>query len=264
MGLAMWESIQYVTTGLTLVAFGIAAAAWLYKSSFETKERLIQSASESQRADLVRQTLEFFDIKTDGLTKDQKFRLALEQIHARRERFRIAAIVICIIAVVLASISAFAIHKSGTSAPESTPSRPPGPASTAETTQPKQAPKLTLSRWPLGGWEITLSNPNASDLAITDAMLIAKPKGATDLGFPLAFSRADLPRASVTALKLTLFDQTQSGASNLRALQTVPAIDMFNSSTTACLVEVTAVDIDGGKHKAYEEFNCSRLPFPRP
>lgn len=260
----MWESIQYVTSGLTLVAFGIAVAAWLYKSNFEAKERLIQSATESQRADLVRQTLEFFDVNTDGLTKENKFRLALEQIHARRERFRITAIVVCVIAFILASVSAYAIHRSGASTPSDPPIKPAAPASSADAAQSIRAPKLTLSRWPIGGWDVTLSNPNPTDLAMADAMLVARQNSGHNLGFPLASSRNDLPKSSVTSLRLTLFDQTQAGSSNLRALQAAPAIDIFNNPTTNCLVEVTLVDIEGGKHKTHEEFNCSRVPFPRP
>jgi len=126
----MWESIQYVTTGLTLVTFGIAVAAWVYKSKSEAKERLIKSAPELYRADLVRRTLEFFDIEADALTKEQRFRLALEQINARKERFKTTSVVVCIIALILASISAYAIHKSASTFPDNIKPAP-GPAPSA-------------------------------------------------------------------------------------------------------------------------------------
>lgn len=107
----MWEAIQYVTTGLTLVAFLVTVVAWAYKSKSEERERLIKTASEDKRADLVRSALEFFDVDTTGLTKEQKYELALAQIHARAQRFRTTAITVCVLAVILAVISAYAISQ---------------------------------------------------------------------------------------------------------------------------------------------------------
>ena len=59
----MWEAIQYVTTGLTLVAFLVTVIAWAFKSKSEERERLIKAASEDKRADLVRSALEFFEVE---------------------------------------------------------------------------------------------------------------------------------------------------------------------------------------------------------
>lgn len=107
----MWESIQYVTTGLTLVAFLVSVIAWVYKSKSEERERLIKTASEDKRADLVRSALEFFEVDTTGLTQEQKYELALAQIHARAQRFRTTAIVVCVLAVILAVVTAYAISQ---------------------------------------------------------------------------------------------------------------------------------------------------------
>lgn len=109
----MWEAIQYITTGLTLVAFLVTVIAWTFKSKSEERERLIKAASEDKRADLVRSALEFFDVDTAGLTKEQKYEIALAQIHARAQRFRTTAIVVCVLAVILAGISAYAISQNG-------------------------------------------------------------------------------------------------------------------------------------------------------
>jgi len=108
----MWEAIQYVTSGLTLVAFLVMVIAWTYKSKTEERERLIKTASADKRADLVRSALEFFDVDTGGLTKEHKYELALMQIHARAQRFRTTAIVVCVIALILAGVSAYAISRS--------------------------------------------------------------------------------------------------------------------------------------------------------
>ncbi|WP_197342629.1 hypothetical protein [Ralstonia solanacearum] len=113
----MWEAIQHVTTGLTLVALLVTVIAWVYKSKVEQGERLIRAVSEAKRADLVRLTLEFFDVDTTGLTKEQKYELALAQIHARAQRFRTTAIVVCVLAVILAAVSAYAMSQNGAKPP---------------------------------------------------------------------------------------------------------------------------------------------------
>lgn len=107
----LWEKIQYVTTGLTLIAFLVSVIAWTYKSKSEERERLIKTAPDDKRGDLVQSALEFFNINTSGLTKADQYKLALVQIHARAQRFRITAIVVCILAVILATVSAYAISK---------------------------------------------------------------------------------------------------------------------------------------------------------
>lgn len=95
---SIWSASTQVTTGVALVAFVIAVAAWVYRLRLIRKERLIRSASEGDRARLVESALEFFRIDTAGLTKEQKYQLALKQIHARERRFRVAAMVIAFVA----------------------------------------------------------------------------------------------------------------------------------------------------------------------
>src|SRR5262245_8381475 len=107
-----WEAIKYVGSGLTLAAFVVAAIAWILKSKSEERERLIGLAKEDERAALVRDALEFFRVETAGLTKAQQYQLALEQIRARSQRFKIVALIVCIIAVLGAVVAAYAITRS--------------------------------------------------------------------------------------------------------------------------------------------------------
>lgn len=111
--LDMWNAISYVTSGLALVAFLAAVTAWSYRSKTQERERLIRSAKESDRGELVRNALEFFNIDAAGLTKEQQFKLALEQIQARGRRFMISATVVCFLAVVAVVIAAYAITQHG-------------------------------------------------------------------------------------------------------------------------------------------------------
>src|SRR5262245_16055989 len=107
-----WDAIKYVGSGLTLAAFIVAAIAWILKSKSEERARLIDLAKEDERADLVRNALEFFDVDTSGLTKAQQYQLALEQIRGRAQRFKILALVICFVAVVGAILAVYALNRS--------------------------------------------------------------------------------------------------------------------------------------------------------
>lgn len=107
----MWETIKYIGSGITLAAFIIAVAAWIYRLKILERGRLIRLAPEDNRRELVERTLEFFDIDTGGLTREQKYDLALQQIRAKATRFKIAATVIVIIAFLTAGITFFAIYE---------------------------------------------------------------------------------------------------------------------------------------------------------
>ena len=108
----MWESISYVSSGLTLVAFIIAAIAKVYSNRLKQKERLISLASESERTHLVANALEFFNIDTSNLTKGQQFELAKQQISNRAKRFYVTTIVVVIIAILGTALSIYAIFSS--------------------------------------------------------------------------------------------------------------------------------------------------------
>jgi phage terminase Nu1 subunit (DNA packaging protein) len=108
----MWEAIAYVSSGITLAAFIAAAISWIIKSKSEVNERLIRTAKESDRGELVRNALEFFHVETADLTKAQQFKISLEQIQARGQRFKITTAAICFLAVVAASVAAYAIRQS--------------------------------------------------------------------------------------------------------------------------------------------------------
>lgn len=152
----MWQSIQYVSSGLTLVAFIVAAAAAAYKSKSRERERLIQSAKDDQRAELVRNALEFFNVDTTGLSKDQKYELALAQIQARSKRYGQTTVVVCIVAVLMAVLAGSAIYLSG-------PTPKPGPTGTD--VRGPGAPDRAVERfgvtlgWQLGRFEFVGDSP---------------------------------------------------------------------------------------------------------
>jgi hypothetical protein len=104
-----WEAIKYVSTGFTLCAFVVAALLSYFKSQTQEQRKRIESARPEDRADLVVRTLEFFNIDTTGLSRDQQFLIAMRQINGRIERFRIVAIVVVVLAIIGAGLSAYAL-----------------------------------------------------------------------------------------------------------------------------------------------------------
>lgn len=109
-----WDAIKYVGSGLTLAAFVAAVIAWVIKSKLEERGRLIKGAKEDDRASLVRDALEFFHVDTSDLTKAQQYQLALEQIRARGQRFKIIAVIVCVIAALGALVAVYAIARPAT------------------------------------------------------------------------------------------------------------------------------------------------------
>jgi len=109
----MWNAIPYVTSGITLVAFIAAIAAWTYKSKLDERQRLIRTAPEGDRGPLVRNALEFLNVDTAELTKQQQYNIALEQIHARAQRFKITAALIGFLAFIAAGVTLYVTEFSG-------------------------------------------------------------------------------------------------------------------------------------------------------
>jgi hypothetical protein len=108
--IAMWPAIQYVTSGLTLSAFIIAAVVWLLGKQSRAARDRIALAPEADRPKLVAKTLEGFDVDTTNLTREQQYDLAMKQIKARIERFRIIGSIVVVLGV-LGAVTAYAISK---------------------------------------------------------------------------------------------------------------------------------------------------------
>lgn len=106
-----WQSIGYVSSALTLVAFIVAAGVWAYRKALLQKQWLIRQAPEQDRARLVENTLEFFNVDTSGLTKQEKYQIVMKQINERAVRFKITALVVVIIACLATTVSIYALSR---------------------------------------------------------------------------------------------------------------------------------------------------------
>lgn len=106
-----WEAIKYVSSGLTLVAFLVAAIVVVLKSKIRETERLIKTASEGDRAGLVKDALEFFSVDTSNLSKQRQFDVAMAQIQARQLRFTLIISAVIALALIGACLAAYAMSK---------------------------------------------------------------------------------------------------------------------------------------------------------
>lgn len=110
----MWEAIGYVSSGLTLIAFLAAIVSFSLRNKSLREERLIKSVPEDNRADLVRNALEFFHVETSNLTKHQQYEVALQQIRNRSNRHKVNSLLIFGLAIIFALLSAYAIYETNT------------------------------------------------------------------------------------------------------------------------------------------------------
>src|SRR5262245_32877012 len=98
--MSVWDAIKLVSSGVTLAAFLGAVAYAAYRFQSRATERLIKAAPEKERGSLVQDALKHFRIDTTGLTKEQQYNLALEQIRAHASGLTVKIVAVCFIAVI--------------------------------------------------------------------------------------------------------------------------------------------------------------------
>jgi tetratricopeptide (TPR) repeat protein len=113
----VWGALQYVGTGLSLVAFVVAAILFAYRARLIQRAELIKSAPEEERLEAIATTAEFFRVDVSGLTRAQQQEIALTQIHARARRDLLLAGVSLAVAILLAAIAITSIWASKAAGP---------------------------------------------------------------------------------------------------------------------------------------------------
>jgi tetratricopeptide (TPR) repeat protein len=109
-GLAMWQAIGLVSSGVTLVAFLSAVAAWAYKRKLVADAELIRTAPESDRANLVLAHYGYLiRVDTSNLTRAQKFDTINRQLNAAAAKYKVMAAVVVIIAILASCLTMFAL-----------------------------------------------------------------------------------------------------------------------------------------------------------
>lgn len=109
-------AIGKIGSGLTLVAFVVAAVAMLLRHRLLSRERQLLIAPESERASLIQSLNDSFlitalPIDPAGLTRDQRYELLLKQVRDRARRFYVTTLIVILIATAIASMSIVAISR---------------------------------------------------------------------------------------------------------------------------------------------------------
>lgn len=123
-------SIQYVTGGLSLVAFVVAALFYAYRASLKQRTDMILAAPPAQRVAAIERTADFLRFDTTALSEKQKERIILEQLKIRARRDQMAFAVALILAVLLAIIALVAMLRDNapaTTVPQIAPAPAPAP-----------------------------------------------------------------------------------------------------------------------------------------
>jgi hypothetical protein len=104
-----WQAIQYVGSGLSLVAFIVAALLFAYRARLRHQATMIQSAPGKDRLEAIAVTAQFFRVDTKKLSPKQQEEVIIAQITARSRRDLILAVMAVVIAILLASVAVVAI-----------------------------------------------------------------------------------------------------------------------------------------------------------
>jgi hypothetical protein len=112
-----WSSIQYVGTGLGLVAFIVAAlilaaVLYAYRARLGHRAEITNSAPIKERLAVIETTAELFGVDLAGQTSEQRQEIVLKQIERRARRELLFGGIALIIAILLAATSVNAIVQS--------------------------------------------------------------------------------------------------------------------------------------------------------
>lgn len=104
----MWNAVWAVSNIFTLIAFVAACVVVVQRRRLLQRQKLIQAAPEAERAGLIEAMLDRFSVSTEGLTRQQRYDLALELIYQRAERFRLGIIIGALVFVISAVLAVVA------------------------------------------------------------------------------------------------------------------------------------------------------------
>lgn len=107
----LWESIKYVSSGISLIAFIVAAIAWTYRNKINEREQILRSLPEKDRGSALPEVLAWLKIDPKDLTKSQQYDLALTQIRERTKQYLISTIAIALVFVMGSVVTIYAISQ---------------------------------------------------------------------------------------------------------------------------------------------------------
>ena len=109
----MWQAIQYVSSGVTLLAFIAAVGAYLYRRSIKQKENMIKYASDDEKGLLIEKIIIGAPSPVDPstLTREQRYDIACRQLKFQSRRYTINMSITALIAILFSIVSIIAIKE---------------------------------------------------------------------------------------------------------------------------------------------------------
>jgi hypothetical protein len=140
----MWNAIALVTGGFTLTAFVVAVGYLCYQRALLSKEKLVQAVPEGERAGVVQDFLQAVHVDTTDLTKEQRFRIALEIISARGNAARERGTAMLVIAAMAAVVTTVVLWQDRHDGVDNGPKRAEQPQDPIATGRPEARTLLSL------------------------------------------------------------------------------------------------------------------------
>jgi hypothetical protein len=108
-----WEAINYVSGGLTLIAFIAAILAWAYRHRLKTDLGIILTLPEGERLSFIlARYANILPNESSGLTKEQRLKYIELYLYHAISRYKVLAIVIVCCAVLTSIVAVAAITHS--------------------------------------------------------------------------------------------------------------------------------------------------------
>jgi len=197
-----FNAITSVTTGLTLVAFLIATFATVFRRRLKHTETLIRDSPAKDRARLIEQVVDAVHVDTSGLTRDQRFQLALKTLNTRAEHLRMTRWITLSFGLIAGFLTLVAILPKREAVEHVVPSRSAQPSTASETTGTPGKPPARLSdtQSPSTDKHVRVSpavekSPATTTMSHQQASDI-KPHDETSSTASLALESADAPPLS--------------------------------------------------------------------
>jgi hypothetical protein len=175
-----------------------------------------------------------------------KSRKTQRRAGSQHHRIQVALWIVGIIAPIVTGAWALFLYSSDKPAAQPSPIafKPP----------PIVPPVLTINGYFVGGWDVSISNSNASMMSTVRVYLVS-PEGA----FPVSTTTRTLGPLQVTPVSLSAFDESAQGQSNLAVA--MKKLMFMDFDTTKCTLEVTVVDVAGKQHTAGEDLKCGQIAY---
>jgi hypothetical protein len=82
----MFEAIQYIGTGLTLIAFVVAVAAFAYQHSLSSKERQLRSIPAKDRLAAAQTAADYIKVDLTDIPQNQRANIVMETLRLKAQR----------------------------------------------------------------------------------------------------------------------------------------------------------------------------------